>query len=422
MFEDNYELDPDEFEQEALQKAADPERAGHRVDDQKVFFPVMTSDELANITLPADALKDQIQAMLRMHGTCLLTGVLDAAECQYFERLWQEDLLSIINDTAAGLQPEHAAVLQKLQKEGLKAWPHCWSDGLGQKEKGSASLRGAPHGSFAWQARLHPAVRDIFARIFDVPASETVVGLDCTFWSSADTLAAESNNEWLHCDQNYKTGLKERCFQGVLYVWPSEDDCSSTTVIWPGSHRIYQRLMSDPLAESKRQSLHLNKLQNLCLRESLLDIAIAGSRRVPCPAGSLLLWDSRAIHQGWAGGPRLAQPVCWEPRSRRAGVEGAIRRKIYMAAAGVPSTHSSSEGRVHGLALRGPLWELTPSSFLPPFRSQLVPYSVDQSKIADWHDAQTQIWGNDGNPRKNADRVDDSKLADLLKPEVLAVL
>ena len=31
----------------------------------------------------------------------------------------------------------------------------------------------------------------------------------------------------------------------------------------------------------------------------------------------LLLWDSRTVHQGWRGGPRLAQPICWEPRERR---------------------------------------------------------------------------------------------------------
>ena len=31
----------------------------------------------------------------------------------------------------------------------------------------------------------------------------------------------------------------------------------------------------------------------------------------------LLLWDSRTVHQGWRGGPRLAMPICWEPRHRR---------------------------------------------------------------------------------------------------------
>merc|ERR1712014_317992 len=73
-----------------------------------------------------------------------------------------------------------------------------------------------------------------------------------------------------------------------------------------------------------------------------------GARRIPVPAGGLLLWTSRTTHQGWSGGPRLAQPVCWEPRARRDEI--ARERKFRLAALGLPSTHWASLALPHELS------------------------------------------------------------------------
>eukprot|EP00004_Rigifila_ramosa_P025907 TRINITY_DN7865_c0_g1_i2.p4 TRINITY_DN7865_c0_g1~~TRINITY_DN7865_c0_g1_i2.p4 ORF type:complete len:108 (-),score=23.88 TRINITY_DN7865_c0_g1_i2:225-548(-) len=43
---------------------------------------------------------------------------------------------------------------------------------------------------------------------------------------------------------------------------------------------------------------------------SLRDTFVRDARRVPVPAGALLVWNSRLIHQGHAGGPRLAMVGC----------------------------------------------------------------------------------------------------------------
>eukprot|EP00913_Durusdinium_trenchii_P018147 g17050.t1 len=132
---------------------------------------------------------------------------------------------------------------------------------------------------------------------------ELVVGLNPVFWSSAQDAGKDTNPEWLHVDQNHRTGSS-----------------SSSTVVWPKSHtEVYERMMEDPLAMLRGRSLagqtvKLKELNQPHLREELMSEALLNARRVPCPAGSLLLWDSRTVHQGWRGGPRLAQPICWEPR------------------------------------------------------------------------------------------------------------
>merc|ERR1712110_858385 len=73
-----------------------------------------------------------------------------------------------------------------------------------------------------------------------------------------------------------------------------------------------------------------------------------GARRIPVPAGGLLIFTSRTTHQGFSSGPRLAQPLCWEPRNRRDEV--MRERKLRLAALGLPSTHWASLALPHELS------------------------------------------------------------------------
>jgi len=270
----------------------------------------------------------------------------------------------------------------------------------------------------------------VFASIFDCGSEELAVGLDVVFWSAADSPRSTSNMQWLHTDQNHRSGLTHLCAQGVLYVWPSEGEDCSTTAVWPGSHlQFYERLMQDGLAEEKgrktlgSQSVRINHLHDPIARDELAAQAIAGTRRVPCPAGSLLLWDSRTIHQGWAGGPRLAQPVCWEPRCRRDGE--ALLRKLYMCAAGVPSSHSSSEGRVHGMARPGVPKTKNASHDRPALRAGITPYCVAEGCEEAWRSLQDELWVGKADPTKNCNHFTTAQgqaVQACLRRDVLAAL
>lgn len=392
----------------------------------EAYFPLMSEAEVAAISVPAGAPADVIQGVLQRHGTCLVLGVLSPEECASCERLWSKDLLDLVAEAPRDRGGAAAtALLQRLRTEGCSAWPSAW-DFIGKK--GMGSQRGVPHGSFAWRTRLHEGVRKVFADLFDVPSSELAVGLDNVFWSPMGSEVLDSNEEWLHVDQNHCTGLRWQCYQSALYIWPSVSEEASTTVVWPRSHlQVYDQIMNDQAARRGRgQSVRLSNLANKMLRARLSEQAVAGSRRVPCPAGSLLLWDSKTVHQGWRSGPRLAMPICWEPRSRREGNRGALRRKVFMTAAGVPSSHSSAEGRVHGMATRR-----VPRPFNAwvenaqvQVRAQLVPYGIAEGRREEWvaRGIQSLLWGGDEDPRSNAELVDEQRLAPLLRPEVLAAL
>jgi len=392
------------------------------LESQKIMLPLMSQAELEPIAISASAPSSHLREIFAQHGCVLVTEVLDEVQCERLERLWLLDLLDTVDNTVP-VTGFVAETLQRVKECGASAWPSAWKGPLGTK--GCASQRGLPHGRFAWEARLHPEVRRVFAKLFD--EEDLCVGLDVVFWAASDSEGpAAEDKQWLHVDQNYCSGLTHLCAQGVLYVWPSTVEHASTTAVWPGSHLdIYQQLMQDQHSFEKgkksSQSVRINDLQNYTVREQLVAKGVASTRRVPCPRGSLLLWDSRTVHQGWAGGPRLAQPVCWEPKKRR---DAAARlRKLYCCAAGVPTSHSSSEGRVHGMARPGRPAASQATRVKPPLKVTM-PHCVAPGQEAAWQGLQEMLWARP-DPRINAKQLtarQGETLEGVLRPEVLDAL
>lgn len=372
--------------------------------------------------VPALASAAQLRQVMEEHGVCLVTGVLSQAECNLMEELWTEDLKQLLPEKAErGTPKKLAAQLAKVRSENCSQWPAAWDEGLGFK--GMASQRGTPHGAFAWAARLHPSVRRIFEDLHQ--EQDLCVGHDNVFWASSESTAAASNKEWLHVDQNHNTGMTWQCFQSVLYVWPSTGEAASTTVVCPGSHReVYDTMMQDPTALQGRAGVKLSEMREVGTLATLKTDALASARRMPCPAGSLLLWDSRTLHQGWAGGPRLAVPVCWEPRKRRD--VAALMRKTWMCIAGVPSSHSAVEGRVHAMLKRRPTpkLETRDAPAMPAMPASIVPFGIAPGREDAWASAQDAIWcaAEHENVRRSADQLSKRLAAELLRPEVAAAL
>ena len=137
-------------------------------------------------------------------------------------------------------------------------------------------------------------------------------------------------------------------------MWGSDRDATSTTVVWPRSHAAaWPAAMDDAAARALGaigvHYLELRELGDAARRDALLATFRDRARRARVPAGALLVWNSRTVHQGWAGGPRLAQTVCFEPIARRGA--DARARKLRLCALGLPSTHWASLGEQHDMTI-----------------------------------------------------------------------
>ena len=216
---------------------------------------------------------------------------------------------------------------------------------LSSKASAFATDYGLPHGQCGWSVRSHPNVRAVYEKIFS--SDDLCVGMDNLFFSpNRPSEKKDTDREdrlWPHADQNSNLPPQGKydCYQGVLYVWPSDAD-SSTTVIWPGSNKsVFPKLM-------KKRSFR----GHFCMldREDHPEY-LHHARRIPVPAGGLLLWSSKTIHQGWSHGKRLAVPVCYEPSKRRS--EAALKSKLQCTKEGVPTTHWASLGKPHTVAAAG---------------------------------------------------------------------
>ena len=320
-------------------------------------------------TLSAPAGVAALDAVLKEHGFAIVTNVVSPAEIAAAEQLWAADLRAIVDEPkSADKELVGSVSADPISRWPLDQWP------LGKR---FVTGYGLPHGALAWWARQHANVRRVFAHLFQT--DELCCGTDVVFFNNRRVVAADARSNattapasaavgasnatppstdafavpplvvpslaalrsplWPHVDQNahLPPAGTVQAYQGVLYLWPAQEDTGATVVL-PRSHRdVYSRLMQRSGRDTKGHGCLWPKQDFQFFADS--------ARRVPVPAGSLLLWDSKTSHQGWPLGARLAVPVCFEPVERR---PPAVRRaKLRAVKEGLPTSHWASLGTVH---------------------------------------------------------------------------
>lgn len=334
---------------------------GHLSPPEICSCPLMKPDEVAAVTLAFEELtSDMLVKVLDEKGMAIITGVLDSNEVVEFESFLTEDLTELIDAEQMENAPDVArGAFRQATGQGVRGWPAVSLMQLGGMGGAFLQKHGLPHGRFAWNARLHPRVRRVYELIYD--STDLVVSCDNPFAANDAQEEQVDNGCWPHVDQNIhdpRYPLAEwKVYQGLLYVRSSESSHASTTVVWPSSHLDpYRACMADvEVKQYGAQGHHLTRMEIMQpgdARDGLIRGWAENARRVPMPAGGLLLWNSKTFHQSWIGGPRIAQPLCWEPRSRRD--EAARERKLRLAALGLPSTHWASLGFPHTLSALKP--------------------------------------------------------------------
>eukprot|EP00455_Lapot_gusevi_P002485 TRINITY_DN1099_c0_g4_i2.p1 TRINITY_DN1099_c0_g4~~TRINITY_DN1099_c0_g4_i2.p1 ORF type:complete len:417 (+),score=117.61 TRINITY_DN1099_c0_g4_i2:94-1344(+) len=334
--------------------------------DPTHIFPVLEPEEVARITVPFASIANNLAAVLEEHGVAIVPDILSEAECNHLSGLFGEDLLDVVNKEACAALLEFpnnnlSDAIDKVLTSTPQTIPQVWPVGSPLGKKGFASNHGFPHGRFAWAARLNSRVRETYATLHQCAPEDLCVGVDLVFFTPPHLPATDvSPSLWPHVDQNIHAGESGEwpIWQSVLYVWGSEAPGASTTIVQLRSiGETYRKVMADErIGEIGRGGGHYSALSYMRNREvaNQLDQDFRQyARRVPVPAGGLLLWNSRTMHQGHQGGGRLAVPICWEPRSRRP--EHVLRRKARLCVSGLPSTHWASLGNQHEVAKKVPL-------------------------------------------------------------------
>lgn len=215
-------------------------------------------------------------AHLQKFGYAVVPDVLDQAECA---------------DLVDGLWAHTELVTRgRVQRKVLKSWKNICSlypmHGMLMQHWGYGQCQAV------WDVRQNPKVVDVFARIWGT--HDLTVSFDgCSFGLAPEvTKVGWQDKAWLHLDQALaRNGLE--CVQG----WVTGEDVSegdATLTVMSGSHVHHLALAEHFGLTEKGKDWH--KLTPPQIR--WLEDQGCKQQHIECPAGSLVLWDSRTVHCG----------------------------------------------------------------------------------------------------------------------------
>lgn len=177
---------------------------------------------------------------------------------------------------------------------------------------------------WVWDVRSDPLVVQAFAGLWHCAPNDLLCSFDGISYAPPHEVTKRGyyrGNDWFHCDQRYvkNAPLEAECYQG----WVTAHDVrpgDATLTYLEGSHLLQQEFIAafpDVIEDSKDDWLKLNDSQLAWYKER------CPVRTVVCPAGSLVLWDSRTIHAGKEALKDRTQPnerlvvyVCMTPREK----------------------------------------------------------------------------------------------------------
>lgn len=154
------------------------------------------------------------------------------------------------------------------------------------------------HAQISWDIRQDPAIIEIFAYFWGVSQDELLVSFDGLSFNVPPEVTKRGwnlNNTWYHTDQSYlDTDFK--CVQSwVTGLDVNEGD--ATLAVMEGSNK-YHKEFKDWLI-SKNIPIEKDNWYKLNREEEQFYIDKGCSyKKIICPKGSLVFWDSRTIHCG----------------------------------------------------------------------------------------------------------------------------
>ena len=249
--------------------------------------------------------KEDLKTTLDTYGVAIIPSVLNSQECKrmtdgmwnYFEHITQEwDRPITRHDKGSWrgiykLYPKHSMLFQH---------------------------HNVGHMQEIWNIRQDPKIVDIFAHFWECAPEELLVSFDgCSFNIPPEETNRgwNRNNTWYHCDQSpTRNGFE--CVQSWV-TGLDVNDGDATLSFMEGSHKCHSELRDTFNITAKRNWYKLTKEEE----KFYIDKGCA-YRKIKCPKGSLVFWDSRTIHCGTeAMRERLVATfraviyLCYMPRS-----------------------------------------------------------------------------------------------------------
>ena len=223
---------------------------------------------------------DNLKKALELYGVAIIPNVLNDDECNKINSgIW--DFFEYI--TSKWNVP--------INRNDVKTWKGLFD----LYPLHSQLFKGLRSGQaqVSWDVRQNIKLVKIFAKLWDCDIDDLLVSFDSFSFCLPPEITNKGWNgrSWFHTDQSYTRNDLE-CIQS----WVTANDVEvgdSTLAIMEGSHKYHKEFSEKFNCNDKSDWYKLNSEEEKFYFEKKCKY-----KRIKCPKGSLVLWDSRTIHYG----------------------------------------------------------------------------------------------------------------------------
>ena len=221
---------------------------------------------------------DEIKTLMKENGFVIVQNVLSDNECrEMIEGMWSS-LSKITNYRFSIEKPNTWNYLKE-----LKPFRNIYV------------TNGIVHANFIWNLRQNTNVLKIFSTIYDCKIEDLLVSFDgaSVHMPSGKGNNGNSSRSWYHVDKSFeKKKQKIQCYQSWITGLDVNDE-DYTIGFFRGSHHSFDEFGTKFGINNQNNFYKLKTKEEMKFYEDKHD-----QIRIKCPAGSLVLWDSRVLHSG----------------------------------------------------------------------------------------------------------------------------
>ena len=265
------------------------------------------------------ATKETLRQVIEEYGVAIIPSVLSLEEIEefkngtidYFKHITQNWDNKIDNIFASenlrnfyDLYPSHGMLIQH------------WNIG---------------HSQFVWNLRQNTKIVDLFSHFWNCKNEELLVSFDGISINPPPELTNKGwgRKHWLHTDQSYTRNDFE-CIQSWITAFNVNED-DATLMFLEKSHKYHGEFAQEFKKQDKSDWYKLTDEETQYYQKKGCSM-----KRVSCPEGSIVFWDSRTIHCGANAlktrkipNYRLVVYLCYMPRSISTKKELEKKKKAF---------------------------------------------------------------------------------------------
>lgn len=262
---------------------------------------------------------ETVMEVLEEYGVAIIPSILSEYECEkMFEGFW--DFFEKISENWD----------QPINRDNEESWRGLYS--LYPLHSMLIQYWGIGHAQVSWNLREHPGIVDVFSRIWDCQPEDLLVSFDGLSFAAPPEVTNKGwyrGNTWFHSDQSF-TRNEFECVQSWVTALDVEEG-DATLSILEGSHKYHKRFGKRFKITEKDDWYKLSTEEEKYFVEKGCE-----AKRIVCPKGSLVLWDSRTIHCGVEAERgrenskfRAVSYLCYQPREKATEAQLVKKRRAF---------------------------------------------------------------------------------------------